>query len=57
MKLNELIEYLQTLPQEAEVEFLGYSCGSDFVERVQKSDFEVIDIAGEPIVRIKADWN
>jgi len=57
MKLNELIEYLQTLPQEAEVEFLGYAAGFDFVERVQKSDFEVIDIAGEPIVRIKADWN
>lgn len=55
MKVKELIELLQRLPEEAEVDFLGYSMGSTFYERVRPEDFIYSD--EQKTLVIKADWN
>lgn len=59
MTVEELIKHLQTLPQDREVHFRGYGCGStwhgparieDFIEEIHLSN-------GKEIVEITADWN
>lgn len=59
MNVKELIEHLKTLPQEHEVHFRGYSCGSVWHAPVSLRDFieENHIETGEPIVEITAEWN
>ena len=59
MKVRELIEHLKTLPQDHEVCFLGYSCGSTWHAPVRLEDFEEKTHmeSGKQIVQINAEWN
>lgn len=59
MKVSELVEHLKTLPQDYEVHFRGYSCGSTWHCNAGISDFIVVNHidTGEEIVEITADWN
>lgn len=55
MKVKELIELLQKVPEDADVDFLGYGMGSTFFERVRPEDF--IYSEDQKTLVIKADWN
>lgn len=59
LTVQELIEHLQTLPQDHTVHFRGYSCGSVWHAPVYANDFiqeRHLD-TGEQIVEITAEWN
>ncbi len=59
MTVAELVAHLQTLPQDHEVHFRGYGCGSVWHGPAEISDFieEKHLETGEPIVEITAEWN
>lgn len=59
MTVEELIKHLQTLPQDHEVHFRGYSCGSVWHAPTRVEDFveETHLDTGEQIVEITAEWN
>jgi hypothetical protein len=59
MTVAELIAHLQTLPQDREVHFRGYSCGSVWHAPVKTRDFieETHLETDESIVEITAEWN
>ncbi len=59
MTVQELIAHLQTLPQDREVHFRGYGCGSVWHAPVRIEDFieETHLDTGEKIVEITAEWN
>ena len=59
MTVQELIAHLQKLPQDHEVHFRGYSCGSVWHAPARLEDFieEAHIDTGEKIVEITADWN
>lgn len=59
LTVQELIQHLQTFPQDLTVHFRGYSCGSVWHAPVDESDFiESLHLeAGEPILEITAEWN
>lgn len=55
MKVNELKELLADIPDETEIDFLGYGSGAAFYERVTPQDF--IYSYEQKTLIIKADWN
>lgn len=55
MKVKELIELLQKVPEDSDVDFLGYGMGSTFFERVRPEDFVYVE--EQKTLVIKADWN
>lgn len=59
MNVKDLIEHLKTLPQDYEVYFSGYTCGSSWHAPVRLEDFveETHMESRKPIVQITADWN
>lgn len=60
MTVSELIAHLQTLPQDHEMYFRGYSCGSVWHAPVQIRDFiETVHLNNgeQMIVEITAEWN
>ena len=59
MTVAELIARLQTLPQDYEVYFRGYGCGSVWHSPARVEDFieETHLLTDEKIVEITAEWN
>jgi len=59
MTVEQLIQHLQTLPQDSQIYFRGYSCGSVWHSEVSQQDFreETHLETGKTIVEIDAEWN
>lgn len=59
MTVQELIIHLQTLPQDHEIYFRGYGCGSVWHAPARVEDFiqQTHLLTDESIVEITADWN
>lgn len=55
MKVKDLKFLLSKLPEDTEIDFLGYSNGISFYERVWPDNF--IYSAEQKTLIIKADWN
>lgn len=59
MNVARLIKILEGMPQDVEVMFKGYSCGSTWHASVQESDVSFTQHmeTDEHIVEINAEWN
>ena len=59
MTVQELITHLQTLPQDHEIYFRGYGCGSVWHAPARVEDFieQTHLLTDKAIVEITADWN
>lgn len=55
MKVKDLKELLTRIPDDTEIDFLGYAMGGTFYERTRPEDF--IYSADQKTLVIKADWN
>jgi hypothetical protein len=55
MTVDELRKILDTLPNNTEIEFIGYAQGREFIEKAAPSDF-VYDKWNSALM-IKTDWN